>query len=141
MEYVMVPVPDNLVTEVEQFMQMIARSPAGQTLEPDAAAKLLNDLDEPARKLLLQVAKAADEFLPITMHDAAEAAGCSEHELLGRVVELNNLIASRGGPHLTVIPWMAVQEEGGVPVWPLRMTADVAQAFLAASAAHHGALD
>jgi hypothetical protein len=141
MEYVMVPVPEALVAEVEKFRDMIGRSAAGQTLEPDVAANLLNELDEPARKLLLQVAKAADVFESVTMHDAAEAAGCSEHELLGRVVELNNLIASRGGPHLTVIPFMAVQEKGGVAVWPLRMTPAVAHGFLAATGGHHGALE
>jgi hypothetical protein len=130
MEYVMVPVPEELAAEVEVFVRQTSVKAAADTLDEDDAACLLRDLDDRSRAFLLQAARAADERAPLTVGDAAGALGCSSHEIVGILVELNNTILTAGGPHLTLLPIFRGESES----WPLTMVRNLAQLFLAADA-------
>jgi hypothetical protein len=126
MEYVMVPVPEEHVAEVEKFLQLNTMKTASKVLDHDTAARLLGGLEEHARAFLLQAAEAADERVAFTVGDAAEAAGCTEREVLGLTVELNNAFSDAGGPQLTVVPMLHGARQ-------LIMARDVAELFLAAA--------
>jgi hypothetical protein len=130
MEYVMVPVPEELVADVEKFLVMNAVRPGAKVLDPEAVEQLWTTLSAAARELLLRAAEAAREHLLFTVQDAAVAVRCSEHELLGRVVELNNLVKAAGGPRLTLVPMLDDISESDSRVWPLTMARDVADLFL-----------
>jgi hypothetical protein len=129
----MVPVPEALVTEVEQFLLLNTVRPAAQELDQDGAARLLRELDYDVCDLLLRAAHAADEKEFFTVQVAAESMGCGEHEVLGRVVELNNLVSSGGGPRLTIVPMIRRKGDDGTRVWPLGMQIETARLFLAAA--------
>jgi hypothetical protein len=128
MEYVMVPVPEEHVGDVENFLRVRTAKAMETGLDQEAAARLLHELDEHARRVLLDTASAAEEGVVRTIGDAAKAAGCTEREVLGLLVELNSTVASAGGPPLTVIPVLRTNSA----TRPLTIAPNIAQLFLAA---------
>jgi hypothetical protein len=134
MEYVMVPVPEELVAAVERYLLLHTNTvrPASSVFDHDAAARVLFDLDEQTRALLLRASEAVDEGVVYTVRDAAEAAGLSEREVLGLCVELNNVVRTAGGPPVTVVPMLQEASATGPRAWPLTMAGDIAGLFAAA---------
>jgi hypothetical protein len=129
MDYVMVPVPEEYVAEVEQFVRSNVIKGIGLTLDPAAAAQLLRDFDPPTRTLLLAAAAAAAGNSRLTLGDAAAAVGCSEREVLGSVSVINNVVVSAGGPGFTVVPVV----KGLPPTGALVMERELARLFVAAA--------
>ena len=134
MEYVMVPVPSELVAEVQQFLQWNTGK-----LPPDfwgraEIVEFLNGLDAKALKLVLHAGVAADEVVVLSIHDAAEAAGCSDREVLGLMVELNDAVRAQGGPPFFLATALRHGATGGGPqAWTLNMPGAVAEVVLAAA--------
>ncbi len=100
MPYVMVPVPEEHVQDVMQF---VVRMASQATLEPwtqDEVAQLFDEIDEPARALLSAVAKGVIGGNPLNEADAAAIIGMTWREVTGMVRELNEAAASRSHPAL-----------------------------------------
>jgi hypothetical protein len=129
-DYVMVPVPEEFVAEVEQFVRSNVAKGYVVTMDQAAAAQLLRDFDLPTRTLLLAVAAAAAANSRLMLEDAAGAVGCSEREVLGSVTVINNVVVSSGGPPFTVVPVV----KGLPPAGPLVMERELARLFVAAGA-------
>jgi hypothetical protein len=130
MDYVMVPVPEEFVAEVEQYVRVTSAKRQG-TLDPQVAQRLLSSFDAPTRTLLLSAAAAAAEGSGFALRDAAAAAGCTEHEVLGRSVVINNAVVAEGGPPFTVVPML----KGVSTTGPLVMERELGRIFLAAARA------
>jgi hypothetical protein len=134
MEYVMVPVPEEHVAEVAQYLQWSTAKLPSDVWDPDAISSFLQGLDQQARLLLLRAAECAEEVTVLTIPDAAEAAGCSEREILGLMMELNARIGAAGGPPFALAT--AVIDgttEIGPRAWTLNMPGAVAELFLDAA--------
>lgn len=136
MDYIMVPVPEELVPEVKQFLQWnTVRSTEG-TLPEDAAARFVDSLDDVARRFLIVVADAAVEVKVLSASMVAEAVGCSEREVLGLMMTLNISVQSFG-----TLPWGLIHrgmvdgsaDANGVPDYTIHMRADVGATILSAA--------
>ena len=134
MEYVMVPVPEDLVSEVEQFMRQAAAEKQTVELDTETAARLMRDCDPRARGVLLAAAAAAVEGNRFTVTEAAAAAGCSEPEVLGLLVILNKSVVVATGT-LAVVPMLNASSDA----IPLVVARNVAHRFLAAAQEHSDA--
>jgi hypothetical protein len=100
MPYVMVPVPEEHVQDVMQFVVRMANQ---ATLEPwtqEALSQLFEEIDEPARALLSAVAKGVIGGQPLNEADAAAVVGMTWREVSGMVRELNDVAASQSHPAL-----------------------------------------
>jgi hypothetical protein len=102
MEYVMVPVPEEIVEEVQQFLrwQIDFAKPAAAlpevSLDPAGMEALLAGLDAGARDLLRLLARPAPGTDP-TIAGLAAALTRSPREVVGTVYEVNVLLADAGG--------------------------------------------
>jgi hypothetical protein len=134
MEFVMVPVPEELVHGVAQYLQWKAWTATTGVWDESAVTRLLGDLDEPARALLVHAAESAQETLVLTVRDAAQAAGCSEREVLGITVELNETVRLLGGPPFVLAPSLLdAQSETRPRAWKLDLGDDMARLVRAAA--------
>lgn len=139
MKYVMVPVPNDLVEDVDRFIRRLIRGdsqPSGQDQVPlEAAAGVYLALGPSARRLLVTVAKATVDQVPISLADTAAAVGLNLHEAMGMVGEANvnyGLSCKGGGALVLPIPNPAPIAEG-CPAWAhnlLAMREDVAAMLL-----------
>jgi hypothetical protein len=120
-EYVMVPVPEELAPKVLDYVRWkgdpvhrgaasagkAAQRVADPAVAPDADdgpfARVFAALDAPSRTLAALVATASLEQAQITVPDAARRTGLNTREVLGVIVELNNLIIGAGGPAFAVV--------------------------------------
>jgi hypothetical protein len=136
MTYVMVPVPDDMVAEVRQFLRWGLAGPLLGDLDDDAAARFFASLDDEARRFLLVVADAALDSRVLPVAAAAAATGCSEREALGLMAELNTEVQ-----HFGKLPLGLVSRELGEasegsedePPYLFTMRADVAAIVVNAS--------
>jgi hypothetical protein len=119
-EYVMVPVPEDLVEPVLAFIAWkgpprVERSPeaasdAHLAVEPDAGTdaeggpigRTFEVVDRPTRNLLAAIAAASLDQQPLTLPEAAQRAGITTREALGAILQVNMLIAGEGGPAMPV---------------------------------------
>jgi hypothetical protein len=133
-EYVMVPVPEDLVPRVEQFLQWNVTQVGGPALPwgEDEYVRFLTSLDQPCRALLVAVAQAAHAALPFSLRDASVAAACSEREVLGIVVELNDSVRRGGGPPFVMLT-TADESDGSSQDWPINMPDSIAVMILTAA--------
>jgi hypothetical protein len=108
-EYVMVPVPEELAQKVLGFVtwkdaQANAGPPAsgapGAGDDGEAIARAFARLDDVSRALVAVVAGATLEAEQLSIPEAARRAGVTTREALGILLEVNNVIASEGGPPL-----------------------------------------
>jgi hypothetical protein len=100
MPYVMVPVPEEHVQDVMQF---ILREVAKASLEPwDEASisKLFHEVDESSRSLLAYAARAALGGSDLTEPQAADMMQLRQREVVGLVRELNEHAAKANRPVL-----------------------------------------
>jgi hypothetical protein len=118
-EYVMVPVPEELAEKVLGFVSWKdAQSNAGPGGEGpadegsdqgEAIARAFVRLDDPSRALLAVAATAALEEEELSIPRAARRAGVTTREALGVLMEVNNVIVAEGGPPIG----FAVKNDGG----------------------------
>jgi hypothetical protein len=107
-EYVMVPVPEELAPTVLAYVswkEAQASTPPprneGQGADDaEAIARAFARLDPVSRALVTVVATAGLESEQLSIPEAARRAGVTTREALGILLEVNNVIASEGGPPL-----------------------------------------
>jgi hypothetical protein len=106
--YVMVPVPEE---HVEAVMQFILRAVAQASLEEwdaESLEKLWGDLDEVARSLLSYTARAASAGNELDIADAAQQMQVNQREVMAIVNELANL--ARSASRSQLISWRAITD-------------------------------
>src|SRR4051794_1628398 len=136
MAYVMVPVPDELVPEVKQFLRWNVAGPLLGELDDAAAARFFATLDDAARRFLLVGADAALEARGLPGAAAAPPPGCSERETLGLMAELNTSVQYFGTLPLGLVSrdqGEVAEGHEGEPPYTYTMRADVAAIVLNAS--------
>ena len=100
MPYVMVPVPEEHVQDVMQFVVRLMSQASVEPWNEETIAQLFEEIDEPARALLSAVAKGVISGTPLTEGDAAAVIGMTWREVGGMVRELNDAAAAGGHPAL-----------------------------------------
>ena len=123
MEYVMVPVPEELASRVLSYVNWKghprvveamqkdaddasdagprARAPSVDTGEPIARA--FARLDDAGRMLAGVIAAAALDHEELTIPEAARRAGVTPREAVGAVLELVNFVSNEGGPPIAAV--------------------------------------
>jgi hypothetical protein len=114
-EYVMVPVPEELASRVLSYVSWKGhpRSGGAPEHEPgspstsldaldtgDPIARAFGRLDDTGRALAGVIALATLDEEPLSVSDAARRARVSAREAVGIIVELGNMIVAEGGPPL-----------------------------------------
>jgi predicted ATP-dependent protease len=100
MPYVMVPVPEEHVQDVMQF---VLREVAKASLEPwdeESVSALFRDVDEESRSLLAYAARGAISGKEIAEAEAANMMQLRQREMAGIVRELNERAARANRPTL-----------------------------------------
>jgi hypothetical protein len=100
MPYVMVPVPEEHVQDVMQF---VLREVAKASLEPwdeESVTKLFQDVDEESRSLLAYVARATISGKELSEADAADLLQLRQREMAGIMRDLNDRGAKANHPAL-----------------------------------------
>jgi hypothetical protein len=100
MPYVMVPVPEE---HVEDVMQFILRAIARASIEPwdaDSVGRVFLEVDEASRSLLAFVARAAADGSDLDAAEAARKIQLTVRESLGIMNELNALSRDQNRPIL-----------------------------------------
>jgi hypothetical protein len=100
MPYVMVPVPEEHVQDVMQFVVRLSSQASVEPWNEETIAQLFEDIDEPARALLSAVAKGVIGGNPLSEADAAAIIGMTWREVAGIVRELNDVAAAASHPAL-----------------------------------------
>jgi predicted ATP-dependent protease len=100
MPYVMVPVPEEHVQEIMQFIIRIVNRASIEPWDEDAVAQLFLEADEPSRSLLSVVARATLANRDLTEHDAATNLQLSGRETMGIMRELNDQARDASRPPL-----------------------------------------
>ena len=134
MEYVMVPVPEELTTQVDQYLRWNVGDLPPDFWPQDAIRGFVDSLDEQARTLLLHVAVAAEQVVPVSVRATAEATGCSVREALGIMMELNDAARGAGGPvFILATTLIDGATESGPDAWNFNTNGDLGRLFLDAS--------
>jgi hypothetical protein len=100
MPYVMVPVPEEHVQDVMQF---VLREVAKASVEPwdeESVSELFHDLDEESRSLLAYVARATMSGKEMSEAEAADLMQLRQREMAGIIRELNERAAKANHPTL-----------------------------------------
>ena len=100
MAYVMVPVPEDKVQEVMQFVVRLTTKEQTEPWDDAALAGFFAEADEPSKALLAAVAASALARKPILEQEAADAIQLSRREMVGIMRELNELAAEASRPAL-----------------------------------------
>jgi hypothetical protein len=103
MPYVMVPVPED---QVEEVMQFILRAISNAALEPwdaDAIGAVFHDVDEATRSLLAFVARSAADGIGLSDAEAAGKIQMSVRETMGIANELNTMTRESNRPALITV--------------------------------------
>lgn len=103
MEYVMVPVPEDLVEEVRDFMAWGMTTTTDEPENPDALAELYAGAGPEARAILNIVAAESIAEVRPTLTDVAERTGLSTHAVIGVLTELNYRLQKLRGPFAVVL--------------------------------------
>ena len=103
-EYVMVPVPEELVEKVQFFLSWNVHAPKIGQRSSDALKRLIPETNEVERELLVAVSEAILRGEQVLLADAAATVGCSEYEVLGMMVDLNSRLRLRGGTGFMIMP-------------------------------------
>jgi len=100
MPYVMLPVPEE---HVEEVMQFILRAIARASIEPwdaDSITKVFGEVDEASRSLLAFVARASLEGVDLADVEAARKIQMTPRETAGIMNELRALTGEANRPNL-----------------------------------------
>ena len=98
MPYVMVPVPEEHVQDVMQF---VLREVAKASLEPwdeESVSKLFHEVDEESRSLLAYVARAVTGAKELSEAQAADLLQLRQREVAGLLRDLNERAAQANRP-------------------------------------------
>lgn len=100
MPYVMVPVPEEHVQDVMQFVLREAAKASLQTWDEESVSALFHEVDEESRSLLAYAARAAMSGKDISESDAADLMQLRQRELAGIIRELNERATKDNRPAL-----------------------------------------
>lgn len=102
MPYVMVPVPEE---HVEDVMQFVLRAMARASIEPwdaESMKEFFLEIDEPSRTLLSVLARAAVTGKELTERDVGDLIELNTREVVGMVRQLNDMAQEASHPTLVV---------------------------------------
>jgi hypothetical protein len=102
-EYVMVPVPEEHLEEVMNFVRWHTVKPPAVTFDEQAVAWAIRGVDDMSRTLLGAAAAAALEGRDVTASDLGRASSCSYREVVGAILEINQLLLKAGGLQATLM--------------------------------------
>lgn len=155
MQFVMVPVPEELAEQVLEYLRWIStlpskdRKPASATRLAQRAPRALaragdplvrvwGELDDDSRSILLLAATATLDRRRLTIADLASATGLTPREVAGAAFELNQVLADQAGIQLAVPIKAPDSYAPGLLDWTqqvMAMRGQVAQSILAAARA------
>ena len=104
----MVPVPEEHVEAVMQFILRAVAQAALEDWDADALTKLWGDLDEVGRSLLSFTARATQGGNELDIAEAAQQIQVNQREVMAIVNELSNTARSSSRSHL--ISWRATTD-------------------------------
>jgi hypothetical protein len=130
-EYVMVPVPEELETRVREFLVWQRTSEeAGWSAE--SMARLYEELDEPSRTAIKGIARGVVDNQPVTIANLARVAGTTTREMLGIALELVQGLRALGGTGFPLFVLDAPEGADG-DERPVVMSKDGARVVLSAA--------
>src|SRR5450631_1595600 len=98
MRYVMVPVPEDFVEDVMQFiLRAIARASI-EAWDAESITQIFGDVDEATRSLLAFVARAAADGGELDAAEAARKIQLTVREASGIMIEVNGLARETNRP-------------------------------------------
>jgi hypothetical protein len=100
MPYVMVPVPEDQVQEVMQFVVRLMSQASVEPWTEETIAQVFEEIDELGRAFLSTVAKAAVDGKTLSEGDVAAIIAMNWREAMGILRELNDLAQAAGHPQL-----------------------------------------
>lgn len=93
----MVPVPEEIVAEVKDWMAWNLNAPKVAE-NPDAVRQVVEEADPDLRSLILHTAAVTNDGGLTALVDAAEGTGMSPREVMGAVGDLHARIVAAGRP-------------------------------------------
>ncbi|MEQ8841470.1 MAG: hypothetical protein RIB98_10835 [Acidimicrobiales bacterium] len=100
MPYVMVPVPEEHVEEVMQFMLRTMARASQEDWDQENVTRVFGEVDELSKTLLAHIARATVAGKEIFENDAAAAVQLSSRETSAIVRELNELAREENRPSM-----------------------------------------
>lgn len=100
MPYVNVPVPEEHVEEVMQFVLRAMTRASQEPWDDESIGKLFDEVDELSKALLAFVARAVSTGKDLSQNDAASMIQLSGRETMAIQRELNELARAAGRPTL-----------------------------------------
>jgi hypothetical protein len=99
-----VPVPEEHVLAVMQFITRLVAQKSGKPWDADSIADVWNDVDEPCRAMLAQLARVSLAGGELDADEVASRIGASIRETAAIVNELNNIARETSRPLLITAP-------------------------------------
>lgn len=96
MAYVMVPVPEDQVREVMQYVLRLINRASIEPWDEASLADFFDSVDEPTRALLSAVATATLRDRPINESEAVSAIQMNRREMIGIMRDVNDLARDSG---------------------------------------------
>jgi transcriptional regulator with XRE-family HTH domain len=96
-EYVMVPVPEELEARVKEFVIQRNASSLHSGWSQESIATFYGQLDEPSRTTIKAIARGVVDDEPVTIAKLAEVVGVTTREVLGITLELVHRLRALGG--------------------------------------------
>jgi hypothetical protein len=100
MPYVMVPVPEEHVQDVMQFILREIAKASLEAWDRESVSELFYELDEASRSVLAYTARASMSGTDLTEAQAADTMQLRQREVVGIVRELNERAAKANRPTL-----------------------------------------
>lgn len=111
MEYVMVPVPEEVAEQVRNYVRWgLGRGADLASQDPGVVVRVLRDTDDESRRLVRDIANAMVDETPRTVAELSARANLSVREVRGTIAEFNQRVAMEGGPPAPV--WVKPAQEG-----------------------------
>ena len=138
MSYVMIPVPEDRVEDVMQYVVRLMTQASMQEWDESSIAQLFGDIDEPSRALLSTVATATLNDERITTEEAASRVELSWRESMGLLREINDIAREESRPPLLIRRAVSETLPNGRTrdIRVFSMNDDVAKLVYAADRAH-----
>jgi chromosomal replication initiation ATPase DnaA len=113
MPFAMVPVPEEHVLAVMQFITRAVARTSGQPWDRESIAEVWNDVDDPCKAMLVHVARASLADGELDAEEVARRLGASIRETAAIVNELNSFARDGFRANLITAPVAAEQLPDG----------------------------
>jgi hypothetical protein len=132
-EYVMVPVPDELEARVRDFVIQRGTASLHAGWSQESIAGFYDQLDEPSQIVIEVIARGVVDDEPVTVAKLAEVVGATTREVLGITLELVHRLRALGGAAFPLLLLDAPQGADG-DQRPVMMPRDGAHVVLSTAA-------